>query len=474
MLVPVICASPRLELDEERCELTVRSWAEKELGTPERQQKQNLQDLLYFMHIPRTGGRTFYECFLKGLFEPSERCQISYAYDRLRLDTSRSGCRLVSAHDDYSLMAKLPQGKSACATNLRDPLSRVLSTYEFSAALATVSLKFLKPRFNPRHPSSAHTDVDFRMRISSTPYVWPWNYLVEFVQKDISVRLRIARQTQTVQDVHLPVMPFEEFIHQPIAHELVHNAATFQVAGLTNNSYLKEAKEIRACAIHHPHLGRWVLDVAKRKLDNMLYVGLTERQEESVKLLANILGHQVLSKDGTKLSRAWKTATGNSVGSSGVFSLTSESETTRKDVIDQALISYPGCVKNMSKQIPDMKPMDRKLIPKHVLDEVKRLNSLDLQLYFHAQVLFQKQQDSLKYPRRHEEQLDAMAKVKSRVWSIKLDTVDMPGIKHERKHHHHLDFYIGGFTTFVFLLGFAVFIFVPSTKRPVKVKSKGH
>lgn len=66
----------------------------------------NASHMLYFLHIPRTAGRTFHSCFLKVSHKPSRRCARSY--DVLRLNESLSGCNLLGSHDDYSATEFLP------------------------------------------------------------------------------------------------------------------------------------------------------------------------------------------------------------------------------------------------------------------------------------------------------------------------------------------------------------------------------
>jgi hypothetical protein len=72
------------------CEAAVHSWAIKETEIVDREVQLKsadglqLRDLLFFLHIPRTGGRTYHQCFLKQLFLSEERCRISY--DKLRFD----------------------------------------------------------------------------------------------------------------------------------------------------------------------------------------------------------------------------------------------------------------------------------------------------------------------------------------------------------------------------------------------------
>ncbi len=108
--------------------------------------------MLYFLHIPRTAGRTYHACFLKcalsrqpantftavslrltSLFSslapncaadllcrlshpPSKRCAKSY--DVLRLDISVPACGLLSSHDDFSVVDNLPED-AAVITQVR-------------------------------------------------------------------------------------------------------------------------------------------------------------------------------------------------------------------------------------------------------------------------------------------------------------------------------------------------------------------
>ena len=71
---------------------------------------------LFFLHIPRTAGRTYYFCFLKLATPPSRRCEKSY--DVLRLNSSIADCGLLGSHDDLSVMRFLPHN-TAVVTQLR-------------------------------------------------------------------------------------------------------------------------------------------------------------------------------------------------------------------------------------------------------------------------------------------------------------------------------------------------------------------
>lgn len=71
---------------------------------------------VFFLHIPRTAGRTYYFCFLKMATPPSRRCEKSY--DVLRLNSSVTDCALLGSHDDLSVMQYLPKD-TAVVTQLR-------------------------------------------------------------------------------------------------------------------------------------------------------------------------------------------------------------------------------------------------------------------------------------------------------------------------------------------------------------------
>ena len=72
--------------------------------------------MVFFLHVPRTAGRTYHSCFLKLATPPSGRCEKSY--DELRLSSSVSGCSLLGSHDDFSVRQHMP-ADTAVVTQLR-------------------------------------------------------------------------------------------------------------------------------------------------------------------------------------------------------------------------------------------------------------------------------------------------------------------------------------------------------------------
>ncbi|KAG6494270.1 hypothetical protein ZIOFF_049291 [Zingiber officinale] len=127
-------------------------------------------------------------------------------------------------------------------------------------------------------------------------------------------RLRKIEETNNPYDMEEMVMPLQEFINDPIAHEIIHNGATFQVAGLTNNSYLEELHDVRNCLRKHPEFGHYVLEVAKHRLDHMLYVGLTEEHKKSANMFAELVGAQVISQ-----SEAWSSTEQETTNKTGTL-----------------------------------------------------------------------------------------------------------------------------------------------------------
>ncbi|XP_062116517.1 protein-tyrosine sulfotransferase-like isoform X1 [Humulus lupulus] len=175
-------------------------------------------------------------------------------------------CRLLVTHDDYSMVSKLPKQSMSVVTILRDPVDRVFSTYEFSIKVAA---RFLV------HPNlTSATQMAKRLRAKTTGVstldIWPWKYLVPWMREDLFAR-RDTRKHRGLNDIMSSdpydtpeiAMPLHVYIHDPIAHDIVHNGATFQVAGLTNNSYTPESHFVRHCVQKYKVLGHHVFQVAK-------------------------------------------------------------------------------------------------------------------------------------------------------------------------------------------------------------------
>lgn len=397
--------------DFEHCKNSVKKWASSSLHS-DTKDGHILKDLLFFLHVPRTGGRTYFHCFLKKLYSSALECPRSY--DKLRFDPHKPGCRLLATHDDYSMISKLPREKTSVVTILRNPIERVFSAYEFSIEVAA---RFLV------HPNMTSVlKMSGRIRSKggiSTLEIWPWKYLVPWMREDLFNRRdeRKRRGPPYVYgndsyDMEEIAMPLHEYIHHPVAMDIVHNGATFQVAGLTNNSNIREAHELRQCVIAHQILGKYVLEVAKKRLDDMLYVGITEDHRESATMFANVVGAQVISQlmastvnnnntseQGPSNSDSSNDTTDDQDNTSSTVEETSENMTVGK-----LMKTYETCISPLrssqsqrrTASLKRISPANftkeaRRNVPDALLKEIISLNSLDMELYKYAREIFQKQ-----------------------------------------------------------------------------------
>ncbi|CAH8386585.1 unnamed protein product [Eruca vesicaria subsp. sativa] len=410
------------ELEFGHCERVVKEWADTSSSPREEhpnKDKRSLQDLLFFLHVPRTGGRTYFHCFLRKLYDNAEECPRSY--DKLHFDPRKQKCKLLATHDDYSLMSMLPRERTSVMTIVRDPVARVLSTYEFSVEVAA---RFLV------HPNlTSATMMSGRIRkknVISTLDIWPWKYLVPWMREDLFAR-RDARKLKGVviieddnpYDMEEMLMPLHTYLDTPTAHDIIHNGATFQIAGLTNNSRLSEAHEVRHCVQKYKNLGEPVLQVAKRRLDSMMYVGLTEEHRESASLFANVVGSQVLSQVVTSniTSKTTKSEASVKVSESGsdkseIQNSTSEVASNKIEAksgnmtVKTLMEVYEGCITHLRKsqgtrRVNSLKRISpanftrgtRTRVPNEVIEQIKSLNNLDVELYKYAKEIFVKEHE---------------------------------------------------------------------------------
>ncbi|XP_042413980.1 protein-tyrosine sulfotransferase-like isoform X5 [Zingiber officinale] len=400
----ILCRVSSNHDDYFRCESIVRKWADNSNQNEIKENDLNLKDLLLFLHVPRTGGRTYFHC--------------------------KPNCRLLVTHDDYSLMSKLPKDRTSVVTILRDPVDRVFSTYEFSVEVAA---RFLI------HPNLTSVDqmsrqVHKKTGGVSTLDIWPWKYLVPWMRQDLFNRrdARRSRRYPMFEEISSPydmqnmAMPLHEYINHPIAHDIIHNGATFQVAGLTNNSYSVESHDVHNCVKKHPQLGLFVLEVAKHRLNHMLYVGLTEEHKMSATMFAKLVGAQVLSqlKDlnfdfdqpATNESEASSSFPDPEVNESNQVEDNKDPkenedhsvphpELARQNMTVETLINtYERCVSSLRKSqatrcttsLKRITPVifskqARLSVPKKTLKKIQDLNTLDVALYKHAQLIFTQQ-----------------------------------------------------------------------------------
>lgn len=263
-------------------------------------------------------------------------------------------------------------------------------------------------------------------------------------------------------------MPLHEYINHPVAMDIIHNGATFQVAGLTNNSNIREAHELRQCVITHPILEKYVLEVAKKRLDDMLYVGITEDHRESATMFANVVGAQVISQlmastvnndtseQGPSLSDSSNDTTDDQDNSPSTVETKSENMTVGK-----LMETYESCISPLrssqsqrrSSSLKRILPANftkeaRRHVPDAVLKEIISLNSLDMELYKYAKEIFQKQHQIM------EQKL--LNSVTPEKWHAMLTNIDSPWTI----------VYLFSFTFFVFFICF----YASAKRRISKIK----
>ena len=118
--------------------------------------KKGATEKLVFLHIPRSGGRVVHKCLLQFAHEPAERCPEQYAKggdaeagDAGAANATDNACVYVSSRQDLSLLHDLP-ATTAVFTQLRDPVDRVVSAYEYAIEVAAQKIA------NPEVRARAH------------------------------------------------------------------------------------------------------------------------------------------------------------------------------------------------------------------------------------------------------------------------------------------------------------------------------
>jgi hypothetical protein len=286
------------------------AWADAQKASPSPSGFPTDKEPLWFLHLPRTGGRCFHSCFLKANFPLRQRCVASY--DRFHAGEVYRDCRLLGSHDDYSIGHELEAvGREATVITLaRDPVDRFLSSYEFGLSNAA---RILTGRMAA---GAKHGDLDDEALIEnpmlgvgrkvSTQMVWPWSHILPILKADMNARkeenasLNVLNNNAT-RDIIDTIDPYSnnfylslrDFLrHNEIADHVV-NGQTMQYVGITNNSHMTgpySPHDLRHCATANREAGEAIVRLAKRRLDAMPFVGLTKHHHESVELAAAALG----------------------------------------------------------------------------------------------------------------------------------------------------------------------------------------
>ena len=327
LLASITCLIKFVGSNHDHCGPLVDAFAQRYGSVPVSTQGERgdgVDPFVFFLHVPRTAGKTYSTCFLSPAVPPSETCLPGY--DRYRLKQSLPNCRYYTSHDDLSLIDQLSdedRRRVEVVTQLRDPVGRVLSMYEFPIEVAARKVK---------EPMTTIESQMANMTTVHTYNVWPWKYLVLQAREGILNRLGVVDEggTRPVWSEHFDpaynrsfyysrrlntseweipeplnalnpydnelAIPLREWIELEEVEELVHNGHTLQLLGITNSSFWEEAGALRRCFFRDEVTRERLFELAKEKLQGMSHAGLQQRLGDSVASLAASLGLKMSDK----------------------------------------------------------------------------------------------------------------------------------------------------------------------------------
>lgn len=161
------------------------------------------------------------------------------------------------------------------------------------------------------------------------------------------------------------IIPLADWIETPIAQDLIHEASTLQVLGLTNYSHWKDHIALRHCFFTDSTTRTVLEKIAEARLMSMAHVGLTERLDESVLSLAADLGVKMNDTAWKSVARTAFTYDEPSFNYSAVVSYnTSNAET---GVVTGVRVTVEEARRKLSKVKDRKKVVDdkiKKMLPK--------------------------------------------------------------------------------------------------------------
>jgi Sulfotransferase family len=189
---------------------------------------------LCYLHIPKTAGLAFSH-HLKSQFVADDICNIRYWFELNNIQADElNRFKLISAHVSHSITQRLEK-PPAMLTILRDPIERVLSTYEY--------LKWFTGVIDGTERDDAQ-----------------WYDIVRAFREETGGDLLSFLNTKNT-----------------ILQSVIANTQTMYIAGVDQNA-LSEMGEDTA------------LKLAKENLKEFAFVGLTEHMQESLELLSFTFG----------------------------------------------------------------------------------------------------------------------------------------------------------------------------------------
>ena len=201
-------------------------------------------DVLYFAHIPKTAGTTF-SSILKAQFPDGKICPHDFLFQLLRIEPEElEQYRLISGHHFFRI-EEILRRKPLCITLLRNPVDWVISYY-------------------------AH------------------------IQRESAHHHHYLAESKTLL----------EFLNQPEAQNIIQNYQTRYIAASPDLDVVKSRSFLAAqkgnlSEIVMIHEDEWnvseetMLEVAKQRLDECIFVGVTERLNGAIWMLSYLFGWEI-------------------------------------------------------------------------------------------------------------------------------------------------------------------------------------
>lgn len=97
------CVAAKDESFARKCDAMVTKFLEERSGMPK---VTDFDDkFVFFLHVPRTAGKTYANCFLRAGSPVTKRC--SPSYDFFKYNVSQENCRHLWSHDDFSAVLEV-------------------------------------------------------------------------------------------------------------------------------------------------------------------------------------------------------------------------------------------------------------------------------------------------------------------------------------------------------------------------------
>jgi hypothetical protein len=217
--------------------------------------------LVFFLHIPKTGGVSLYE-LIEPNFELEEIFPVPDPVESRRMFAELSpeklaGIRLVRGHfwfgpGDWGVHDFLAHDPITI-TLLRDPVSRTVSVYQF---------------------------------VMAHPELW---LAKKIMRPDVKVSELVDHELEDGEIQALKSIGIAEFARHPVVRGELRNLQARLVVGRTVGDFTPDDDPSVVQRISD----RELLDAARARLEDFAFVGLTERFEESVAALADYFGWSV-------------------------------------------------------------------------------------------------------------------------------------------------------------------------------------